>query len=212
MNPGLTIAFIAKRKNDETIINYEKFGNQYWTDGTANKSKIGGIFIYYHQLKYVRVHKIDDILESSELPPIMSEVSKDKICNGTRILCLSNMLKEFTWNEWITEVGKGAPYTPKYRQTQTNCWTFNVLNKKYNTFNFMNFIKIIENQDIYSCPIVLTIDDKNEHDNEDNIETKYTLKTKRIQKITKRMKERQQKITALINEQYNDSQKIKKLL
>jgi len=208
MNTGLTIAFICNGDEHPTFINYKRFGNKYWDDAQNNKSKIGYYFAYYFQQKYVYIHKIINILQPSEQPSDMIwESNKNR-----QILCLSKQLKKFTWNEWITGIGTGAPYTPKYRQTQTNCWTFNVLNQKYNTFNFMNFIKIIENQDIYSCPIVLTIDDKNEHDNEDNIETKHTLKTKRIQKITKRMKERQQKITALINEQYNDSQKIKKLL
>jgi hypothetical protein len=54
--------------------------------------------------------------------------------------------KKFTWNEWITGLGAGAPYTPNYRMTQTGSWSDSELHKKYNTFKFINFKNIIDQQ------------------------------------------------------------------
>jgi hypothetical protein len=148
MNAGLTIAFICNGKDHATIINYKNFGNQFWDDTQNNKSKIGYYFAYYFQQKYVYIHKIINILQPSERPPSMIWSS------NRQILCLSKQLKKFTWNEWITGIGVGAPYTPKYCMTQTGSWSYNELqnNKKYNTFNFINFKNVIENQ-----PTTITI-------------------------------------------------------
>ena len=65
-----------------------------------------------------------------------------------QILCLSKQLKKFTWNEWITGIGIGTPYTPKYCMTQTGSWSYNELQNhvKYNTFNFINFKNVIDQQ------------------------------------------------------------------
>ena len=140
MNTGLTIAFICNGNDHPTIINYKKFGNQFWDDTQNNNSKIGYYFAYYFQQKYVYIHKIINILQPSERPPSMIWSS------NRQILCLSKQLKKFTWNEWITGIGRGAPYTPNYRMTQTGCWSYNDLQKKYNPFNFINFKNEIENK------------------------------------------------------------------
>jgi hypothetical protein len=66
--------------------------------------------------------------------------------NNRQTLCLSKQLKKFTWNEWISELGAGAPYTPNYRMTRTASWSYSELQKKYNMFNFINFINIIDQQ------------------------------------------------------------------
>ena len=144
MNTGLTIAFICNGDKHPTVINYKLFGNKYWDDTQNNKSKIGYYFAYYFQQKYVYIHKIINILQPSEQPSDMIwESNKNR-----QILCLSKQLKKFTWNEWITGIGKGTPYTPKYCMTQTGSWSYNELQNhvKYNTFNFINFKNVIENQ------------------------------------------------------------------
>jgi hypothetical protein len=142
MNTGLTIAFICNGDKHPTVINYKLFGNKYWDDTQNNKSKIGYYFAYYFQQKYVYIHKIINILQPSEQP-------SDMIWESNRqILCLSKQLKKFTWDEWITGIGRGAPYTPKYCMTQTGSWSYNELQNhvKYNTFNFINFKNIIDQQ------------------------------------------------------------------
>ena len=144
MNTGLTIAFICNGDKHPTVINYKLFGNKYWDDTQNNKSKIGYYFAYYFQQKYVYIHKIINILQPSEQPSDMIwESNKNR-----QILCLSKQLKKFTWNEWITGIGIGTPYTPKYCMTQTGSWSYSELqnHKKYNTFNFINFKNIIDQQ------------------------------------------------------------------
>ena len=142
MNTGLTIAFICNGDEHPTFINYKHFGNKYWDDTQNNKSKIGYYFAYYFQQKYVYIHKIINILQQTEKP-------SDMIWESNRqILCLSKQIKKFTWNEWISELGVGAPYTPNYRMTHTASWSYSELHnhKKYNMFNFINFKNIIDQQ------------------------------------------------------------------
>jgi len=142
MNIGLTIAFICNGDTHPTFINYKLFGKKYWDDTQNNNSKIGYYFAYYFQQKYVYVHKIINILQPSERPKDMQWKS------NRQILCLSEQIKNFTWNEWISGLGAGAPYTPNYRMTQTVSWSYSELqnHKKYNTFNFINFKNIIDQQ------------------------------------------------------------------
>jgi hypothetical protein len=66
--------------------------------------------------------------------------------SNRQILCLSKQIKQFTWNDWISGLGTCAPYTPKYRMTQTGSWSYSELQTKYNTFNFINFKNIIDQQ------------------------------------------------------------------
>jgi len=141
MNTGLTIAFICNGDKHPTVINYKLFGNKYWDDTQNNKSKIGYYFAYYFQQKYVYIHKIINILQPSEQPSDMIWES-----NNRQTLCLSKQIKKFTWNEWITGLGAGAPYTPNYRMTQTGSWSYSELQKKYNMFNFINLKNIIDQQ------------------------------------------------------------------
>ena len=140
MNTGLTIAFICKPPNHPTIINYNKFGNKYWDDTRGNKSKIGYYFVYYFKKKYVYIHKIINILQPIERPVVMEWES------SRQILCLSDKLIQFTWNEWITGIGIYAPYTPTYFNTQTCSWSYSELHnhKDFNKFNFINVINTIE--------------------------------------------------------------------
>jgi hypothetical protein len=148
MNTGLTIAFICVSKNHPTIENYNKFGDKYWDDSISNSSKIGYYFAYYFQKKYVRIHKIINILKPSERPIDMNWNS------DRNILYLSNQLHEFTWNEWKDSVGFGSPYTPKYFNTKTTSWSEEAL-KRFSNFNFTNFRNIIDQplMRIHSIPI-----------------------------------------------------------
>jgi hypothetical protein len=163
---GLTIAFICMGKSHPTVKNYNKFVNQYWDDtpNSNSKSKIGYYFIYYFQMKYVYVHKIINILPTSERP-IEMEWGEPR-----QILCLSDRLKEFTWEEWTTGIGFGSPYTPKYCSTQTTAWSFNELQNhvKFQKFNLQNFKKIVENE------IMSIVEDtcliKEEYDKESDVE------------------------------------------
>ena len=140
MNTGLTIAFICNGDKHPTVINYNLFGNKYWDDTHNNNSKIGYYFVYYFQQKFVYVHKIVNILQPIDRP-------SDMIWDSNRqILCLSEQIKKFTWNEWISGIGAGAPYTPNYRMTQTGSWSYSELQKKYNTFNFIYFKNTIDQQ------------------------------------------------------------------
>jgi hypothetical protein len=165
MNAGLTIAFICNGNDHPTIINYKNFGNQFWDDSQNNNSKIGYYFAYYFQQKYVYIHKIINILQPSERPSSMIWSS------NRQILCLSKQLKKFTWNEWITGIGRGAPYTPNYRMTHTGSWSYNELqnHSKYNTFNFINFKNIIENQPTTTITPPLPIYEE-KYDYEDTVE------------------------------------------
>jgi hypothetical protein len=144
MESGLTIAFVCLGKTHSTIESYKKFGDKYWDDALNNKSKIGYYFAYYYQQKYVYIHKIINILQPKERP-------KDMEWESTKqILCLSKKLKEFTWHEWITGIGFGSPYTPKYRMVNTNSWSCNELknHRDFKKFDFINFINIMEKQPI----------------------------------------------------------------
>jgi hypothetical protein len=187
-NTGLTIAFICNGDKHPTVINYKLFGNKYWDDTQNNKSKIGYYFAYYFQQKYVYIHKIINILQPSEQPSDMIwESNKNR-----QILCLSKQLKKFTWNEWITGIGTGTPYTPKYCMTQTGSWSYSELQKKYNMFNFINFINTIETQPTVIKTPLLIDDEECEYeelvedvveDSETDEEVLFELNRKKRQEI-----------------------------
>lgn len=129
---GLTIAYIAMSEKEESFKNYKKFGINYWDDGEKNASKIGYHFIYYYQKKYVFIHKIINILPSSERPDIMKHWDK-----GRQILVLSKCIKTFTWSEWISGVGLNAPHTtPNSRQMVTIARTPSILSSNFSGFNY----------------------------------------------------------------------------
>ena len=141
MHSGLTIAFICNGDTHPTVINYHKFGKKYWDDTRQTiGSKIGYYFAYYFQKKFVYIHKIIDIVQPAVRPPCM-EWSSDR-----PILCLSEQLKAFTWDEWIHGAGLNAPYTPTYSMTPTSTWSYSALqqHKKFNTFQFIQFKNIVE--------------------------------------------------------------------
>jgi hypothetical protein len=186
MNTGLTIAFICNGDTHPTTINYKKFGNHYWDDTQNNNSKIGYYFAYYFQQKYVYIHKIINILQPNERPSSMIWES------NRQILCLSKQLKKFTWNEWITGIGLGSPYTPTYRMTQTGSWSCSDLqnHQKYHTFNFINFQNIIEQQPEQQPVNITTISssDNAVNDMEDDIDDDEILFQKeRKRKAEERM-------------------------
>jgi len=133
METGFTIAFICRGDDHSTMINYNKFGDKYWDDTPTNSSKIGYYFAYYFRQKYVYIHKITDILQPNQRPAEMKWES------NRQILCLSNRIKEFTWEDWIHGIGFGAPYTPTYRMCQTSSWSYNHIIAKYPDFNFADF-------------------------------------------------------------------------
>jgi hypothetical protein len=54
------------------------------------------------------------------------------------VLCLSERLQEFTWEEWKNNYGFGAPYTPDYHSCQTGSWSLNELKSRFANFNFNN--------------------------------------------------------------------------
>ena len=190
MNTGLTIAFICHGKKHGTMVNYKKFGNHFWDDAINNQSKIGYYFAYYFQQKYVYIHKIVNILQPNERPREMEWSS------NRQILCLSNRLKEFTWDEWTNHIGFGSPYTPHYRMTKTCSYSLCELQNhaKYKDFNFMQFINAVE------VP---------EEDDEYEIERLELLK--KLEDISKR-KLRRKKINILMNENNNDEREIKRLM
>jgi hypothetical protein len=172
MNTGLTITFISKEKNHSTIQSYNKFGNKYWDDTTLlSKSKIGYYFAYYFQKKYVYIHKIINILPPSERP-IDMEWSSDK-----QILCLSNQLKEFTWEEWKNDFGLNSPYTPDYTSNQTTSWSYDEL-QKHEKFKYFNFIRL---KNVIEAPIIPSLSTsvilnptniENEYEDKNDIEYK----------------------------------------
>jgi hypothetical protein len=137
MNSGLTVTCISADKKKPTFQSFQKFGNKYWDDTATNKSQIGYYFAYYFQKKYVYLHKIINILSPRERPTDM-DWSSDR-----NILCLSPILKEFTWEEWIYGVGLGSPYTPDYRTNQTCSNSYNELCNSFSQFNFNALIKLI---------------------------------------------------------------------
>lgn len=161
MNSGLTVAFICSGKNHDTVENYKNFGKKYWDDTQRNNSKIGYYFAYYVQQKYVYIHKIIDILPPNKRPAEMNWTS------NRQILCLSNQLKTYTWNEWINGIGFGAPYTPNYRMTQTCSYSYNEMlaHVKYCAFKFLDFKNIIEPQPI-SGNVQLIVKDEEEEEEE----------------------------------------------
>lgn len=129
---GLTIAYIAMSEKEESFKNYKKFGVNYWDDGEKNASKIGYHFIYYYQKKYVFIHKIINILPSSQRPDIMKHWDK-----GRQILVLSKCIKTFTWSEWISGIGLNAPHTtPNSRQMVTIARTPSILSSNFSGFNY----------------------------------------------------------------------------
>jgi hypothetical protein len=135
---GITIVFICLGDSHPSLVNYRKFGNKYWDDGKGNKSKVGYWFLYYYRKQFVRVHKILQILPNTEKPTEMKHWESDR-----QILCLSPQLKEFTWHEWITDIGIGSPYAlDNYGSTNSNSWTVQELEKR--SFNFKRFKSILE--------------------------------------------------------------------
>ena len=136
---GITIVFICKDGSHPSIVNYRKFGNKYWDDGKDNKSKVGYWFLYYYRKQFVRVHKILKLLPKTEKPIEMKNWESE---TDRQILCLSPQLKEFTWHDWITDIGVGAPYAmDTYGSTNSNSWTVQELEKR--SFNFQRFKSIV---------------------------------------------------------------------
>ncbi len=134
---GITIAFVCLGHNHPSVICYNTFGQKYWDDTHHNKSKIGYYFLYYYQQKYVYVHKIINILPTTQRPPEMKWNSE------RQILCLSPKLATFTWENWKN---KGAPYTPTYRMTQTASWSLCELHKKFPHFSFDHLLSLKEKE------------------------------------------------------------------
>jgi len=209
MNTGLTIAFICNGDKHPTVINYKLFGNKYWDDTQNNKSKIGYYFAYYFQQKYVYIHKIINILQPSEQPSDMIWES-----NNRQTLCLSKQIKKFTWNEWITGLGAGAPYTPNYRMTQTGSWSYSELQKKYNMFNFINLKNIIDQQPAniainYVEDAIVEEDDDMEaymKKQQDEMDSLIKAKQAEIDRIMKLMEAKKiAKSVGLLREQARDS-------
>jgi hypothetical protein len=133
----LTIAFISVDNKHPTTINFNLFGNQYWSDSDKNESRPGDYFIFYVQKKYVYVHKIIRVISYEHRPEIM----KNWDGNMNQIVCLGDRLREYTWDEWNTTIGKGAPFSTKpgtngYGATHTTTWTFQELKDRFPTFNF----------------------------------------------------------------------------
>lgn len=125
------------------MINYNNFGHKYWDDTPTNSSQIGYYFAYYFRKKYVYIHKIIDILQPNERPADMNWTSM------RQILCLSDVVKQFTWDEWIHGIGLGAPYTPNYRMCQTSSWSASDITAKYPQFNFAEFCAKMNIENIY---------------------------------------------------------------
>lgn len=204
MNTGLTIAFICHGKKHDTVINYKKFGNHFWDDAINNQSKIGYYFAYYFQQKYVYIHKIVNILQPNERPIEMEWFS------NRQILCLSNQIKEFTWDEWTNHIGFGSPYTPHYRMTKTCSYSLCELQNhaKYKHFNFTQFMNIVE-VPIRHINIEPHANGQDEEDDEYEIERLELLK--KLEDISKR-KLRRKKINILMNENEIDEREIKRLM
>jgi len=140
---GLTIAFICSKKDHPTIQNFQKFGDKYWDDTINNDSKIGYYFAYYYQKKYVYIHKIIDILQPNHRPIEMLDWVSNR-----QILCLSERLQTYSWEEWIHGIGNHAPYTSNYRNTQTSSWSCTELqnHKDFRYFDLIKFKNSIENK------------------------------------------------------------------
>ena len=65
-----------------------------WTDSKANTSKIGDYFAFRFHGKYMRFHKIIDIMDATYR--LVSWGADD----GKHVLILSRQLKEMSWSEW----------------------------------------------------------------------------------------------------------------
>ena len=135
---GITIAFISKDSGHPTSINFNKFGTEYWDDDKYNSSKKGYYFIFYYKKQAVIIHKVNRILETKDRPPKM-EWKSDR-----QIICLSPVLKRYDWNDWITGVGKGCPFSKDYYSTRTTSWTFDEIKSRYILFNYRNFMERVD--------------------------------------------------------------------
>jgi hypothetical protein len=140
MHSGLTIAGVSEKDTHPTVTNYHKFGKKYWDDTHTNGSKIGYHFAYYFQKKFVYIHKIIDIKPPGQRPTCMDWVSE------RQILCLSEPLKVFTWDQWVNGLGRNAPYTSNYRMIPTRAWSYNTLqqHEKFKAFDFIQFKDIVD--------------------------------------------------------------------
>ena len=158
MNSGLTIAFISVDKTKPSVINFNKFGTKFWDDSKLiNKSKVGYYLAYYYQKKYVYIHKIINILS-----PINKPIEMACWETTNNILCLSERLVTFTWEDWKSGYGKEAPYTPgEYHNTRTYAWSYDDLkiHGQYKLFDFTRLIQLI--QPVQQSKIELIIKDKN---------------------------------------------------
>jgi len=141
MNKRLTIAFISVDNKHPTTINFNLFGKKYWSDSDKNESRPGDYFIFYVQKKYVYIHKIIRVISYEHRPEIM----KDWNGNTNQIACLGDRLNGYTWDDWNSTVGKGAPFSSKpgthgYGATHTTTWTFQELKDRFPTFNFESIL------------------------------------------------------------------------
>lgn len=190
---GITIAFICLGDSHPTLVNYRKFGNKYWDDGKENKSKVGYWFLYYYRQQFVRVHKIIQLLPNTEKPIEMNNWESDR-----QILCLSPQLKEFTWNEWVTNVGRGAPYAMKYYNTQTRCWVIPELEKSFKDFNFQRFKSILNLESTLESK--LESEDYSEEESvTDSIENEDILL---VEQINRRIYQKTKDTVHLLREEY----------
>jgi hypothetical protein len=202
MNIGITVAHIPKNKNKSkhtAVENYEKFGNKYWDDGKGNNSKVGYYFVYYFQKKMVYVHKIiKEINEPDNKPPLMKDWD-----TKNKILCLGPLLKEFTWEEWKSNIGYGAPYTldktgnirkgkTERGQANTCGWSLEQL-RQYNKFNFDKFKNTIENDNVSvlsELPIEIpSVQEETIVDETEEQELERRINEIRKQKRTKELKQ-----------------------
>lgn len=139
-NSGLVIAVICRKEGHPTIINFNKFGDKYWDDSNKiHKAKRGYYFAYYYKKEFVYIHRIEEIISYDKRP-----IELKNWTSGNATLCLGTRLKTFTWKEWTTTIGFGAPYTPTYSQLPTTVWPYYELEDKFQEFNFDIFYKNIE--------------------------------------------------------------------
>ena len=139
MDSGLTIAFITQKGPSQD--NWLAFGNQYWDDCKENASKPGYYFAYYCKKKYVWLHRIEQIVPPSEKP-----IEMEHWITNRNILCLSPLLKRFTWEEWINHWGEHAPYANDYHSTRTSSWSYEALQKRYPQFQMDRLIHSLVTQ------------------------------------------------------------------
>ena len=153
-------------------------------------------------MKYVYVHKIINILQPSERP-IEMEWGADR-----QILCLSDKLKEFTWEEWTTSVGFGAPYTPKYYSTQTTAWSFNELQNhpKFQQFNLLHFKKIVENETMSLVEETSLVSDEYEDEEDEYQEDEEDID----EEINIFLKKQKEKMEALVKAEQEETIRIMK--